>query len=256
MDIGDLLAAICNDPNIQLSLADIYNAINEVLFKFSPIKNAPDGIQNIIIHDSAAFRKNDSEHPFYKYIINDFLVNTNVDEIRNYHEHKVMAGHYITFGAMQKPYTMIQIANSFLPPTILNDKYPVNDSSKQIRNTTLNDRKEIDLLPPNSFYVHAHVKDFSVYYTLNKIIEVSSSIGTSEKSTFTVKEKTICMENTIDSVCDHLLNHLQMLNFDGDENTLLQRCYQHQLEDGLSMNNYNRFLNNMKQLVKALVITI
>ena len=253
MTCGYLMNEICTDPEVRMLLTEICNAVVQVLSTFNPLKNAPDGIHDVILFDSAAFKENEGEHSFYKYIINDSFIDINVVEIRNYYEHHAWSGRDISMGAMQKSFTMVQIANSFLPPVILNNKNYSDNSSKLIKKEKVERRKEIDFLPPNTFYVYAHVKNSSIDFILNKVIEVTLSNGKNQKSRFTVKEKGIPMESIVDSVCDHLLSHLQILGFDGDNNALFQRCCQHQLKDGLSIENYSSFWNHLKQLINTWV---
>lgn len=240
---------IDNDPEVQLLLMDICTAVFEVLSKYNPIKNAPDGIHEVLFSNIGDFRNYYGNQAYYKHLISDFLVKANVDEILNYDKAHFYDGEMISEGAMQKPYTMIQVANSLLPPVILSKK----KLSKEAQCEKISNN-EVDLFPPNSFYAHAHVKDSSIVFILNKVIEEYSSTGISKKSTFTVKEKEVHIMSIVDSVCDHLLDHVQMLDFDGEEYTLLQKCHQHSLKDGLSLECYGYFRNKLAQSVKTRVV--
>lgn len=250
-----LMDEIDNDPEVQLLLTDICTAVFEVLSKYNPIKNAPDGIHEVLFSNIGDFQNYYGNQAYYKYLINDFLVKNNVAEILNYDKaHFYNKAHFydgemISEGAMQKPYTMIQVANSLLPPVILSKKKLSKEA--QCKNNSDN---VVDLFPPNSFYTHAHVKDSSIIFILNKVIEESSFTGISKKSTFTVKEKEVHMMSIVDSICDHLLDHVQMLDFDGEEYTLLQKCHQHSLKDGLSLECYGYFRNKLAQSIKTRVV--
>ncbi|KAI8645931.1 hypothetical protein BD408DRAFT_410858 [Parasitella parasitica] len=257
INCGSLVAEICSNPKIRLFLTNTCHSVKKVLSAFNPVKNSPDGIHSVVTFDSAAFTKNEGEHLLYKHLLHTTFVSEKVAEIRNYYRPYIMFGNQISEGAMQKPFTMIRIVNSLLPPAILQlrEELDIDDSShdsinqRRIKKAPVKD--EIDLFLPNSFHIHAQVKDDYIKFILNKVVEVSLSDGVSIKSTFTTKEKEIRMESTVNSVCNHILSRSQMSEFQEDKESLLQQCSQHQTENGLSKASYYYFFNSLKQLIET-----
>ncbi|KAI8639869.1 hypothetical protein BD408DRAFT_445624 [Parasitella parasitica] len=250
LNLNNIIAEICGIPQIELLLTDICNLVLEMFHKFNPVKDAPDGIHEVILYDGANALQKEGNQTFYKQLIRDFLVNAGVVEAQNDFHYHVLGGRDISIGAMRKPFTMIEIVNSFQAPLILdNDVLGKSNNSLQIQNPNN------DLLPPNSFYIHVHVAAGSIHYVLNKVIETSAVNGASKKSTFTVKTRTISLDNIADSACDHLLNHMQALASNDDEyySVLFQKCGRHQFEDGLTKVRYDHFFHSLAQLVKTLM---
>ncbi|CEP19379.1 hypothetical protein [Parasitella parasitica] len=249
LDCGSLITKICSNPTMQMVLANTCNRVKKVLSRFNPVKNSPDGIHSIMLFDSGAFTKNEGEFLFYKHVLHTAFINENVAEIRNYNIPYIVFGNQISEGAMQKPFTMIRIVNSLLPPAMSDD----DNSSNQKHNRKTPSKNEIDLFPPNSFHVHAQVKDASIKFILNKVVEVSLSDGVSKKSTFTTKEKEIQSESIVNAMCNLILGHSQMSEFEKDEKALLQCCSQHQMENGLYNGSYCYYYNNLKEVLDTWV---
>ncbi|CAO3646956.1 unnamed protein product [Mucor fragilis] len=178
---------------------------------------------------------------FYRTLFRKILLDANLIDAQN----EFFLGLNICFGAMQKPFKMVQIANALLPPTIWK-----NGNSKQLEWIDYNTRDE-DLLPPNSFYVQAYINDDNIRFTLNKVIAVSSVNGAIQKSTFTIQEMSVELESILDSVCDTMWNQLMMPECQRNPD-LLDHCDTH-LTGEYSAVNYCFFKRSIQEMTEKLL---
>ncbi|KAL9537980.1 hypothetical protein MBANPS3_011296 [Mucor bainieri] len=137
---------------------------------------------------------------------------------------------------------MIQIANTLLPPVIVNNGNQhdaVFQASERIEN----------LIAPNSFYVQANVTETQISFILNKVIEVPSSEAGIDL--FTVQERSVEIEDIAEASSCLLWNHYQlMLDMDEQQHTLFKRCQDHDTMV-LSSSQCEEFSRNARMLIEA-----
>lgn len=239
---GSFKIEILSDPDIQHFIQKISDSFKTLLCKYGPVKNSPEGIQGIFLYTSFV-----QANELCRDIVKDTLLNSNI-----------IGAKYDEFGygfdegslcqaAMQKPYKMVQIANILSPPILW------GENSLLYPNLIEYDWHEEGLLQSNSFYVQSRVYENHISFILNKVIAVPSTKYPSQKSIFTVQERTIDIENIIDTACDIIWDHLQALDFENYENWPLQnRCGEHYKEE-VSVENYAYFSKNLKVLLSKWV---
>ncbi|GAN05978.1 hypothetical protein MAM1_0107c05454 [Mucor ambiguus] len=143
---GAFIHELLTDTNIKGIIDQLLCEVKGIYSKYSDFQDSPDGIQDVILHC------NTQTSYFCKETFRTALIDANFVDPENYFDSDT-EGQHICYGAMQKPFKMIQIANALLPPIVWNE-----GASRQVELIDYNNQKE-DLLPPNSFYVQAYVND-------------------------------------------------------------------------------------------------
>ncbi|CAO3647000.1 unnamed protein product [Mucor fragilis] len=232
---GVLMSDLLTDTNIKGIVDTLICKVKGLYNKYSRFQNSPDGIQDIVLYRHSTF------YSSYETLFRKALLDANLISAHN----EFIPEINICFGAMQKPFKMVQIANALLPPTIWK-----NGNSTQLKWTDYNAHEE-DLLPPNSFYVQAYINDDHIRFILNKVIAVSSVNGAVQKSTFTIQEMSVELESIFDSVCDTMWNHLMMPECQRDPG-LLDHCDTH-LTGEYSAANYYFFKRSIQEMAEKLL---
>ncbi|CAO3647044.1 unnamed protein product [Mucor fragilis] len=235
---GAFMNNLLTDTNIKGIIDELICKVQEIFSKYSKSQNSPDGIQHVILHHRWG------SNYFYEELFRVALLDANWIDPQNDFIH-VSDGECICFGAMQKPFKMVQLANALLPPTIWKD-----GNCKQLEWKDNNTCEE-DLLPPNSFYVQAYINDEHIRFVLNKVIAVSSVNGALQKSTFTVQEMSVELESILDSVCDIMWNHLMLPECQRDPD-LFDHCDTH-LAGEYSAANYYLFKCSIQEMTEKLL---
>lgn len=251
---NNLRSEILENPNYIKDLKSVCKSIKEIIDDNNGKKDVLDNIQDVLFYTC---KIQDDATGFCQHILVESLLTEGVLKSKT----NVIIGSQTNFGeelctgAMKKPHTMIQVANTLLPPLIL-DQYDnplIHDT--QLLKQVLSRSKELenpDLFPPNIFYVQAEINEDCISFVLNKVFEVNSAEGVVQKSVFSVKEKTIVGENIFDSVCENILNHLQMIDDNGFE-SFIQKCAQRQNAITLCRENYSLICTNLKLAIKESV---
>lgn len=251
---GNFITEVLNDPSLQSLQKTVCSKVKSILDKFN--NNAPDGIQDLVVyHSSSIFRY---DPLFCKKIIQDGFVGTNLktdnyfigdtqllidDPLHN------MSADNLCQGAMHKPYTMIRIVNFLLPPVILNQEHNA---------IKLDENQELisDILPVNTFYICAHIKENYINFILNKVVQVCSANGIAQKSIFTVHQKKIYIDSIVDSILDNMWAFFTSLDFEElVEHNMFLKCCEHQFQEEVTLVNYHCFNLNFKKCVEKWVIT-
>ncbi|OAC97636.1 hypothetical protein MUCCIDRAFT_168318 [Mucor lusitanicus CBS 277.49] len=172
---GQLIATIFKEANVKQYSEQVCNFYKEATKTYNVARDAPDGIQHILLYNSYRFRYfgDFSGQDFSDWII-DALIEENIIQPGN---EVLDVSHSSAEVAFQQPYKIMQIANAILPPVIVGDEEQ-NEPTVQVH-----EHKD-SLITPNSFYVQANVADTQIDFILNK--EVSSSEHAAEL--FTVQE--------------------------------------------------------------------
>lgn len=230
---------LLTDASVKEFIDQLVCEVKGIHNKYSNVQSSPDGIQDVILHCHS------KANGFYREVFRVALLGANfvdaqADFISNTEESRD-----ISFGAMQKPIKMIQIANALLPPTVWN-----GESCEQVELVSYSSGED-DLLPPNSFYAQASINNNHIRFILNKVIAVSSANDTIQKSTFTVKEMSVKLEGIFGSVCDNMWNHLMMPECQG-EITRHARCDTHSAGE-YSAANYRFFKCSIQKMTDELV---
>lgn len=231
---GTFMAEVLNDTDIKKTIHEALGSFKNLLSKYSVVKNSPEGIQDIILYTD-----NDYNNLFYKNLVRDVLSQANViddeNEIINIFDEMKLCE-----GAMQKPYKMIQITNALSPPVMWN-----RSNVEDFKLVEIN-RDKTDLLPPNSFYLQAHICENRVEFILNKVVAVASTNNGVQKSTFTVQEETVNVEDMFNSTCNFMWNRLQSLDLASGEKLSDECCVAHSYE-AFSASSYYCFCANLKK---------
>lgn len=140
---------------------------------------------------------------------------------------------------------MIQIANALLPPMIWSQD--ARDEFEPKRHI----RQETDILPSNSFYLQCCIRPHHINFILNKVITDSIVDGVEQKSTFTVLEETIDIDNVLDMACDLIWEHYQRIG-DHLAEELFDYCNTH-TQDMLSVSHYCDFKAKLSRLIDTWV---
>ncbi|KAL7320818.1 hypothetical protein PS15m_000668 [Mucor circinelloides] len=234
---GTFIDEIMADANIREFIDQVVCEIKELFSKYSTQKSSPDGIQDVILYSSTL------GNMFYRELFRVALLDASLIDDKSEFFYNLSENH-ICFGAMRKPYKMIQVANALSPPTIWDE-----ESNEQVDLMNYNCGK--DLLPPNSFYVQAYINDHQVSFLLNKVVAVSSLKGHVQKSTFTIQQKSVKLESIFDSVCDNMWNHIMSLQYQR-ELGLHDYCDTH-LAGEYSRANYQFFKCSIRRMTNELL---
>lgn len=131
---------------------------------------------------------------------------------------------------MRKSYKIIRIANSILPPIILNEQ--------EASSLPLPLRYSNGLIAPNSYYVQVSLHEQQIVLILNKTLDVPSSDD--NVKLFTILKKTVEIENLANAASDNIWNHYQSQN--------LQKCsykgYDGTLSAFASYNYFSLYMTN------------
>ncbi|GAN04002.1 hypothetical protein MAM1_0053d03458 [Mucor ambiguus] len=232
---GTFINEVFNDADIKLFLQQIIQTCQSILEKYGPIKNSPEGIQDIILYADCK-----SSNPFHRDLVRDILLKKDIIEQENDFM-DVCNDLRLCEGAIQRPCKMIQIANALLPPIIWNDDAQHETEPK------LHIRQELDIIPSNSFYLQCYIHQHYINFILNKVVTVSVVDDIERKSTFTVQEDTINTRDLLDLACDLIWEHYQELDLHhgGD---IFTYCDAH-THDLLSISHYCIFKSNLSRLV-------
>ncbi|KAK4511099.1 uncharacterized protein ATC70_012310 [Mucor velutinosus] len=232
---GTFINEILDDADIKLFLQQSIQSFRNILEKYSPIKNSPEGIQDIILYADC-----ESSNPFHRNLMRDLLLREDIIDLKN-NFMDICNDLRLCEGAMQRPCKMIQIANALLPPMIWNEDGQSEIEPKQ------HNRQEADILPSNSFYLQCYLHQHHINFLLNKVITVSVVDDTEQKSTFTVREETIDKKDLLDLASDLLWEHYQGLDAQhiGD---LFEYCDTH-THDMLSISHYCHVKTNLRRLM-------
>ncbi|OAD04964.1 hypothetical protein MUCCIDRAFT_80058 [Mucor lusitanicus CBS 277.49] len=244
----DVMDAFYDSRDFILEMTKISEAIVKTVAMFTSQTTAEDSIRNVFLYLSQV---NDDAITFFQDTIKRFLFYANFFGPSP----NIFTGTHTNFGeevfqgAMMMPYTMIQIANTLLPPQITTRDTNLSShadsrlvlellqKSKQCKNT--------DLLPPNSFYVQAHIYDNCVHFILNKVIEVTTNGGLQKAAFTATKEHIIKIDTMLDLAYESVWNHLQTV-----EEQLIacnqQDCTRYSSISSLDWKNYNAFETNFK----------
>ncbi|KAL9541020.1 hypothetical protein MBANPS3_009351 [Mucor bainieri] len=232
---GNFINEVLDDANVKLFLQQSVRSFRSILEKYSPIKNSPEGIQDIILYADC-----ECSNTFHRNLLRDILLKEDIiDQGNDFMD--ICNDLRLCEGAMQRPCKMIQIANALLPPMIWNEGVPNAFDTKQ------HTRQQTDIIPSNSFYLQCYIRQHHIQFILNKVVTVSIVDDVEQKSTFTVQEETIEMRNLLDSACDLIWEHYQGLE-NQDRDNLFNRCGAH-THDMLSIDHYCHFKNNLSQLI-------
>lgn len=232
---GTFINEILNYTDINLFLQQGVQSFRNILEKYSPIKNSPEGIQDIILYADC-----ECSNPFHRNLIRDLLLKEDIiDQENDFMD--ICNNLRLCEGAMQRPCKMIQIANAFLPPMIWNEDVQSEFEPKQ------HIRQEADILPPNSFYLQCYIHQHYINFILNKVVTVSFLDDTEQKSTFTVQEEIINMRDLLESACDLIWEHYQELDTHNGEG-LIKYCEAH-THDMISISHYCHFKTNLSLLM-------
>lgn len=251
---GNFITEVLNDPTLQSLQKTVCSKVNSVLAKFN--NNAPDGIHDLVTYHSNSIFHYDPL--FCKKIIQDCFVGTGVktnnyfigdtqflidDPLHN------MSADNLCQGAMQKPYTMIHIVNSLLPPVILNQEHNAMKLDK-------NEEAISDILPANTFYICAHMKEDYINFILNKVVQVRSANGIDQKSTFTVHQTKIYIDSIVDSIIDNMWSFFKSFDFEElVEHGMFLKCCEHRFQEEVALINYHCFNLNFRKCAEEWVIT-
>ncbi|KAI8645265.1 hypothetical protein BD408DRAFT_83617 [Parasitella parasitica] len=222
---SDIITKILKNADIQ-EFSLLADACRNIHVDYNLTKDSPEGIQSVIMlgWSSSVFQKYIFQH--FDNTVSCSIPTTNPnlyirDELES----------CLCVGAMQKPYKMIQIANALLPPSIWNGNSVVNID------LPVKD-KELDLIPPNSFYLQAYIHEDCIDFILNKAVAVSLVGEVAQKSSFTVQEKAVSIDSLGDSVCNKLWDYLETMDF--------KECKEKYCSGRLSMENYQCFRANLR----------
>lgn len=232
---------------------DKLNAINanqSSITNLIETKCAESSVENIFIYNQIEQYKREAGYlSIFKDKLHDGLRHELRKEIIYIDSETGPQGKELCENAMLKPYKMIRFANDILPPTILKKNTAIIEDKKSAIRKLANECQQPDLFPSNSFYLQAHIHKDHINYIINKVVVVSFSKNeTMEKSTFTVQEKKIPLENFFDSVCDNIWRHL----LQNQSETFLQRCSFHKHEEIDGNNYYVRFTEIKRALSRLL----
>lgn len=231
------MTEILNNTDIKKIMHEALRLFKNLLSKYSIIKDSPEGIQDIILYTD-----NDYNNLFHKTLVRDVLLQANVINDENEFI-DILDEIKLCEGAMQKPYKMIQLANALLPPVILKE-----NNAEDIKFVEIN-RDKTDLLPPNSFYLQVYIRENRVEFIMNKVIAVPSTNNSVQKSTFTVQEEIISVEDMFNSACNYIWSHFQDLDLASSETLSNECCVAHNYE-ALSTSNYYCFSANLKETMR------
>ncbi|KAF1799885.1 hypothetical protein FB192DRAFT_1285894, partial [Mucor lusitanicus] len=232
---GTFINELLNDADISLFLQQSLQSFQSILEKYSPIKNSPEGIQDIILYADC-----ESSNPFHRNLIRDILLKEDIiDQENDFMD--ICNDLKLCEGAMQRPCKMIQIANALLPPMIWSQD--ARDEFEPKRHI----RQETDILPSNSFYLQCCIRPHHINFILNKVITDSIVDGVEQKSTFTVLEETIDIDNVLDMACDLIWEHYQRIG-DHLAEELFDYCNTH-TQDMLSVSHYCDFKAKLSRLI-------
>lgn len=237
-DCDTFIKEILNDKDIEQLMYKVVDAYKRILCKYSQVENSPDGIQAITFCDDFYGLR-----LFNKDLVLVALLDAKIS-VANSKFINIVDDTMISRAALQKPYKMIQIANALLPPDILS-----KDNLSLYPNLIEHDWRENDLIQPNSFYVQAYIYENCINFILNKVIAVSSIDNAVQKSTFTIQEKNINIENIINTACDILWNHFQSLDFEDHSNSFSRNCCYEHSDGEFDVENYFNFKANLKILM-------
>lgn len=245
---GDFIQDILQNDTIKEFLININESVHDVLDTFGSINILSNTIQDVSLYYTG---KSIYEYSFYEGIIRKSLLDSSIIKYEN-----IFIGDYYQFtdehlcqGALQKAFTMIKVANSILAPGIL--KVQMNEGrltsfDHSVYNHT-SIRQESDLMPPNSFYVQAHIQKDCIDFILNKVVQTGLNDGITAKSTFTIQQRRIHIGSMVDSVSENVWDQLLTLEFE----TLLSRCQQHRYQEDLNISPYDCFIHNLNKFVNA-----
>lgn len=167
--------SILSDIVFQYSLNQICNLTKRSIDEYSTTKNSPDGIQDAIL-----YRDQTTTNSLTNGRIQEALSTAGIIQYVN----QILCTPKaidICKSAMRKSYKMTRIANSILPPIILNKQ---EASSLPLPLCYSN-----GLIAPNSYYVQVSLHDQQIVLILNKALAVPSSDD--GVKLFTVLEKTV-----------------------------------------------------------------
>lgn len=238
-DCSTFMKEVSSDTDIEQLIHKIVDTFKRIIGKYNQVENSPDGVQAIILYDD--FRR---FQPPFRNLFLDALLNAKITNAKSDFISSI-DGPLFTEAAMRKCYKMIQISNAFLPPTIL-DK----DNLSLYPNLIEHGWRENSLLQPNSFYVQAYVYEKHINFILNKVVAVSSIGNAVQKSTFTIQETSIKVDNISDTICDIMWNHFQVLDFEEYGNRLFQNCCDKHGFVEFNSESYFNFKANLKILIR------
>ncbi|KAI8641099.1 hypothetical protein BD408DRAFT_418617 [Parasitella parasitica] len=209
---NDLTKEIFKSADLNRLLQRFTDACKRIQDKYNSSRGSPGGIQGIFLY---TINSNVLQEEFMGLFKNALSCGISTSSPALY----VYDGceEYLCEGAMQKPYKIIQIANTKLPPLIW-------DENLVEKNNLLDQDNEIDLIPPNSFYLQAYIHETCIEFILNKAVAVSLINGVAQKSIFTAQKKKVSTETIVDSVCKNVWSHLEMIDFEDCSHACLREC--------------------------------
>ncbi|GAN03685.1 hypothetical protein MAM1_0046c03140 [Mucor ambiguus] len=235
---SQLTAAVFEDVNVKHYFKQMSSYFKEALGEYGMHKKSPDGIQHILLYGDnySTLDGHDFSRVDYTYYIKHILKEDNAMQVGEGLRLLTRKAQY----AMQQSYKMIQIANAVLPPVVVGDEEK-NDSTFQTCKRT------DGLIAPNSFYVQANVTETQISFILNKVIEVPSSENA--VSLFTVQERSVEIEDIVETVSHLLWNHYQfIINLEEQKHALFQHCQKHDNITLLS-SHYTEFNKSVRKLL-------
>ena len=235
---------ILNDTDIEQLLHKVVDPFKRILGKYGQVKNSPDGVQDIILCAGTFSLQS------FQSLVLDVLLNAKITDAKSKYI-EISDDTILSQCAMQKPYKMIQIANALSPPDIL-----YKDNLSLYPNLIEHGWLGNDLLQPNSFYVQAYIYENNINFILNKVVAVSSIEGAVQKSTFTIQERGINVENITDTTCDIMWNHFQTLDCEDYDNRFFSNCCDEHGVGEFNAENYFNFKANLKILMNNWVSII
>lgn len=213
--------------------------LQECLDEYCTVSNAPDGVHNIIpLYDDRKFGTGP-----HVYCIEEALLQAKLVKLEDIID-PIRYGGYIKYGALQRPFKISQIVNAMLPPLIQDEEGSDN--------VAFNDCKKDDsiLLPLNSLYLQANIKERQIEFILNKVVKEASS--ETHVELFTIHERIIEIDDLRITIPYILWCHYQLLEAHGHLDSLITCCQDHE-GNALSLAHYMCFTTNMTNTILSWV---
>ncbi|KAL7326641.1 hypothetical protein PS15p_208944 [Mucor circinelloides] len=223
---------VSHDARVQQRARAVCDFLRASLDEYVTISNAPDGVRSVILSHA----NNELEWSLHSFCIEQALLQAKIIEP----EEKFT---YVQCeeGALQRPVKMTQIANAVLSPVIQEDA----EEEELDEFAFTNDQEANGIsLPLNSFYLQATIGKRQIDFMLNKVINVPLV------KLFTVQEKTIEIDDIMDTTFVAMWNYYQLLESNGHLDALSAFCEEHK-DIILSLSHYECFSTNMPNLFNA-----
>ncbi|EPB89495.1 hypothetical protein HMPREF1544_03726 [Mucor circinelloides 1006PhL] len=223
---------VSHDARVQQRARAVCDFLRASLDEYVTISDAPDGVRSVILSHA----NNELEWSLHSFCIEQALLQAKIIEP----EEKFT---YVQCeeGALQRPVKMTQIANAVLSPVIQKD---VEEEELDEFAFTSDQEANGISLPLNSFYLQATIGKRQIDFILNKVINVPLV------KLFTIQEKTIEIDDIMDTTFVAMWNYYQLLESNGHLDALSGFCEEHK-DIILSLDHYECFSTNMPDLFNA-----